>query len=93
MFIAEKRPVLNSPPPKGIFKGTPSVQMITGLNKPQRQEKVVQLFRKHFPSRPTVVLDQGLLAWHCKNEDGEDVSLPEEVLKLIPQATGSMAPA
>ena len=32
-----------------------------GLNKPQRQEKVARLFRKHFPSRPTVVLDRGLL--------------------------------
>lgn len=31
-------------------------------------------------------------AWHCRNQDGAEVSMPEEVLKLIPQATGSMAP-
>lgn len=32
-----------------------------GLDKPERQQKLANLFRERFPSRPTVVLDRGLL--------------------------------
>jgi len=32
-----------------------------GLDKPERQQKVANLFRERYPARPTVVLDRGLL--------------------------------
>lgn len=32
-----------------------------GLDKPERQKKLAKLFRERFPTRPTVVLDRGLL--------------------------------
>lgn len=32
-----------------------------GLDKPERREKLAMLFRKRFPSRPTVVLDRNIL--------------------------------
>lgn len=32
-----------------------------GLDKPERQQKLAKLFREKFPSRPTIVLDRGIL--------------------------------
>lgn len=32
-----------------------------GLDKPERQQKLAKLFRERYPTRPTVVLDRGLL--------------------------------